>query len=243
MLRKIALSPTGQMLASLLAVLYLRLVRFTSRLTYVNRQAIDDLRRADRALIGLLWHGRLLIAPYAWNYDAPQHYLISRHGDGEIIARVMRLLGANTVRGSAANPEKDADKGGAVALRQLLKLLRANESVGLTPDGPRGPGMRMSEGTVTLARLSGAPVLPVAYASSRRRILKTWDRFHLPLPFSRIVIVYGTPLEVPRDLDDSGVEEWRLRLERALNAATEQADRLVGQPTVTPATDSAEPAS
>lgn len=240
MLKRFALSPAGQVIIGFLAAGYIWLVRWTSRLEYVDREPVDRLLQEGRPILGVIWHGRLLIAPYAWVYDAPQYYLISRHSDGELIARVMRLMGADTVRGSAANPLKDDDKGGAAAMREILRLLRAGRSVGLTPDGPRGPRMRMSEGTVTIARLSGTPVVPVSYASTRRLILKSWDRFHLPLPFSRIFIVYSTPTEVPRHLDDAEAEQWRRRLETALNEATARADRLAGKPVVEPAAEPAQ---
>jgi lysophospholipid acyltransferase (LPLAT)-like uncharacterized protein len=88
---------------------------------------------------------------------------------------------------------------------------------------------------VALARLSGSPVIPVAYAASRRHLLRSWDRFHLALPFSRLFIVYGDPIEVPAKLDDAEAERWRLRIEAALNAVTAEADRLAGHAPVEPA--------
>src|SRR5262249_1086726 len=82
-------------------------------------------------------------------------------------------------------------KGGPAALRAMVRQLRQGESVGITPDGPNGPAMRASAGIVGVARLAGVPILPMTYATSRRRILQTWDRFHLPLPFSRGVFLSG----------------------------------------------------
>jgi lysophospholipid acyltransferase (LPLAT)-like uncharacterized protein len=117
----------------------------------------------------------------------------------------------------------------------MLKLLRQNVSVALTPDGPRGPRMRLARGAVELARMSGAPVVPVSYATRRRRLLRSWDRFHLPLPFTSGVIVYGSPIRLPHELDEAGREEARLRIEAALNAVTWEADRLAGHAAVEPA--------
>lgn len=228
-------SRPGRTAVSLLAAGYIRLVRWTSRIEFVNRDGLARLDAGATPVIATAWHGRLLMLPYCWPSQPLPVVLISRHGDGEMIARTVERMGIETVRGSTSRADKDRDKGGAAALRLLLRLLRDGRSVGLTPDGPRGPRMRASIGTITLARLSGAPLIPISYASSRRRLLRSWDRFHLALPFSRIVFVYGDPMVVPHDLDGGGEERWRKQVEQALNQITAEADRRVGLPTVEPA--------
>jgi lysophospholipid acyltransferase (LPLAT)-like uncharacterized protein len=95
--------------------------------------------------------------------------------------------------------------------------------------------MRSSDGIVSVARLAGAPVLQATYAVSRRRVLGTWDRFVVPLPFARGVIAWGEPIAVARELDAAGVDAVRRRIEDALNAITAEADRLCGQPAIEPA--------
>ncbi|MEQ8936955.1 MAG: hypothetical protein RIE56_14285, partial [Amphiplicatus sp.] len=92
-----------------------------------------------------------------------------------------------------------------------------------------------TEGIVTIARLAGAPVIPVSFGAARRRVLNTWDRFVLALPFSRGVIVWGDPVSVPRDADEYGLEEARRRIEDAINAVTDEADILCGCAPVEPA--------
>ncbi len=87
---------------------------------------------------------------------------------------------------------------------EMLKRLREGDCVGITPDGPRGPAMTASIGIVNIARLAGVPIVPVTYATSRRRVLATWDRFHLALPFGRGVYLWGEPIEIAADLDDDG---------------------------------------
>jgi hypothetical protein len=98
--------------------------------------------------------------------------------------------------------------------------------------------MRASAGIVAVARLAGATIVPLAYATRRRRILDTWDRFHLPLPFSRGAFIWDEPIDVPAELDDAGVERYRARIEQRLNAITEEADRRVGRERVSPGTQS-----
>jgi lysophospholipid acyltransferase (LPLAT)-like uncharacterized protein len=121
----------------------------------------------------------------------------------------------------------------------MLKALKAGEVVGITPDGPRGPRMRASDGIVTVARMAGVPVVPVTYAVARRRVLSTWDRFVLPLPFSAGVFAWGPPIEVPRDLDAAGIETVRRRIETELTGLADAADRMCGCPPVEPAPEAA----
>lgn len=233
--KQIANSAAGQTLICLLLVGYIRLVRYTSRLQEINRAPATALLASGRPVVAVSWHGRLLMLPYAWRSRRPLYCLVSRHGDGEFLARTIERLGFRTVRGSSERADKDRQKGGAAASRQLVRLLQGGDSVALTPDGPRGPRMRAGNGVVSLARLSGVAVVPVAFSASRRRLLPTWDRFHLALPFSRIVMVYGDPIRVPRDIDETEAGIWRQRIEDALNRATADADRQVGHHPVEPA--------
>ena len=96
--------------------------------------------------------------------------LISQHRDGQLIARTVRRFGIASIAGSTSH-------GGSAALRAILRALKAGQCIGVTPDGPRGPRMRATGGAVDIARLSGVPILPAAFATSRRRVLGSWDRF------------------------------------------------------------------
>ena len=98
--------------------------------------------------------------------------------------------------------------------------------------------MRASPGIVAVAWLAGAPILPVTYATARRRILGSWDRMLLPLPFSRGVFICGELIEVPKKLDKPTMEHWRAVVEERLNALTAEADRLMGHEKVAPGTHS-----
>jgi len=111
----------------------------------------------------------------------------------------------------------------------MLHLIKRGVSVGITPDGPRGPSIKASDGAIALAKLSGATIVPTAAATSRRVILKTWDRLILPLPFSRGACVWGEPIHVPSKSDTDDLEKLRHALETSLIAVSDRADRLVGQ--------------
>ncbi len=214
---------------------YLKLVWHSSRFAEHSPAHVDDLLARDQAIILAFWHSRVALPGFALRPGMRVRPLISRHMDGGVLARVIEKLGFEPVRGSTRDQQKAKDKGGVAALREMLNTLKAGGHIAITPDGPRGPRMRAGLGLVTLARISGAPVLPMAYSTSRQRVLKTWDRFVLPYPFSRGVFVFGPPIHVPRDLDDGAIEAMRSRIEEAINLATREADRLAGQPLIEPA--------
>lgn len=211
-----------------LAAQYIRLVHATGRWRVEHGEIPEAYWPAGKPFIMVFWHGRLLMMPYCWRPGAPITLLISQHPDGEFLAGTIRHFGLKSIAGSTS-------RGGSAAVRALLRTLKAGESVGITPDGPHGPRMRASAGVIDLARLSGVPIVPVAYATSRRRVLGTWDRFVAALPFSQGVFVWGAPLEVPRDADAAACETARRTLEDTLNTVTRGADRLVGQDAIEPA--------
>jgi len=214
---------------------YLSFVRRTSQLEEVNPDHVDGILATRSDLIITFWHARLPMMIYAKRPGMKIHVLISRNRDGEIISRVIGRFGFGSIRGSSHNQRKRKDKGGALALREMVGKLRRGEQIALTPDGPKGPRMRVSEGTITLARLSGTPIIAVGSATSRRWLFNSWDRFQLPLPFSKTVYVYGPPFFVARDCDDP--EAARLALENLMITLNQQADQEVGQSKVGPAAE------
>lgn len=216
---------------AVLVWLYARFAMFvfaTTRWRTHGRENADALFRADRPFITAFWHGRLMLAPHGWQAEPPVHVIISRHPDGESIARATRHLGVVPVRGSST-------RGGAAALRASLRLLKEGSYLAISPDGPRGPRMRVQPGIIALARLSGAPIVPLTFAVSRRVIASSWDRFVIAMPFGRGVHLWGPPLYVAKDADDAALEDARLALEEQLNALTAEADRMMGAEPIEPA--------
>jgi lysophospholipid acyltransferase (LPLAT)-like uncharacterized protein len=201
--------------------LYIRFVYATNRWNIEGGDVPGRLRADGKSFILAFWHGRLLMIPMAWQRLAPMHMLISAHRDGRIIADAVTYFGVQSVAGSTK-------RGGSAALRTMVKRLEAGDCVGITPDGPRGPAMVASSGIINLARLAGVPIVPIVFATSRRRVLRSWDRFHLALPFGLGVFVWGQPIEITADLDADGVERARLLVECRMNEIAAEADRLVG---------------
>ncbi|MGB0750015.1 MAG: lysophospholipid acyltransferase family protein [Magnetospiraceae bacterium] len=217
------------------AASYVRLVHATGRWQVINAAAPESYLDQGQAFIVAFWHGRLLMMPKAWYPGRPFHMLISQHQDGQLIARTVGHFGIDTVAGSSS-------KGGAQALRAMVKALRAGECVGITPDGPRGPRMRASQGIVTVARMAGVPIIPLAYGATRGKLLGTWDRFFLPGLFARGVLVWGEPLTVPRDADEAALETARQAVEAAMNDLYATTDRMVNRDPVLPAEEAHAPA-
>jgi lysophospholipid acyltransferase (LPLAT)-like uncharacterized protein len=143
------------------------------------------------------------------------HMLISRHGDGRLIAFAIKLLGIHSVAGSSS-------RGGSRALLELIRLIQAGADVGVTPDGPRGPRYEVKDGVVALAQKTGAFVYPVSYSTERKWQLRSWDGMIIPKPFSRGVLIIGEPIVVGPELD---IKEARVRVQEALHEITERADR------------------
>ena len=204
--------------------LYIRFVYATNRWTVEGAEVPRRLRSEGQPFILAFWHGRLLMIPMAWQRLAPMHMLISAHRDGRIIADSVTYFGVESIAGSTR-------RGGSAALRAMLKRLGDGDCVGITPDGPRGPAMVASVGIVNVARLAGVPIVPIVFATSRRRVLATWDRFHLALPFGRGLFLWGEPIDIARALEDDDIESARLLVENRMNRLAEDADRRVGHAT------------
>jgi lysophospholipid acyltransferase (LPLAT)-like uncharacterized protein len=169
------------------------------------------------AAVYAFWHGRLLVPAYAFRGSGVS-VMVSRHADGEVIARVAERLGFGTVRGSTT-------RGGAAALHDAIGVLRSGRAAAFTPDGPRGPREVAQPGAVFAASRAGAPLVPAGIGVRRAWVFGSWDRFRIPKPFTTVVVLAGEPLLPPADVSDGALEEWRLRFERSLHALNEEADR------------------
>jgi lysophospholipid acyltransferase (LPLAT)-like uncharacterized protein len=209
-----------RMLCAVIA-LYIRLVYATSRWTVEGGAEAQRHFRDKRPFILAFWHGRLLMMPMAWPRDVPIHMLISGHRDGRIIAGAVGHFGIASIAGSSS-------RGGLAALRAMVKALKDGVCVGITPDGPRGPAMQASPGIVAAARLAQVPIIPLAYATRQRRIMATWDRFHLAFPFTTGIHLWGEPIEIPADADEAEMARYRQTIEDSLNALGREADRRMG---------------
>jgi len=220
--KKIRRSSVARRLAAFFITQYVKLVWATGKWEYLGKEYPEPYWHANKPVIGCFWHGRLLMMLKVWLGPHKFYMLISSHPDGEIIARATQSFGFGWVAGSS-------NRGGKRALLNIVKILRGGESIGVTPDGPRGPRHQVSLGVIQMAKLGRAAILPVSYSSTRGIFMKTWDQFFLPLPFGRGVFMYGPMIEVTDS--EKTEEELRVELENSLKELTRKVDLLCGQKT------------
>lgn len=223
MFKRLLRRPGAQALLAVLLGRYLRFALATTRWTLDGAEHLAPHLDGKPAIVAF-WHERLPLMPALWTLArrraprplAEAHVLVSRHADGRFIGALIDAFGLKAVHGSS-------NRGGAAGLRRLLDLLADGRLVSITPDGPRGPRRIAAPGVASLAALSGVGVLPCAAQTSRRRVLRSWDRMVLPLPWGRGVIVCLPAIEVARDAEQSALPA----IQAALSDAADRADGLL----------------
>jgi lysophospholipid acyltransferase (LPLAT)-like uncharacterized protein len=213
----------GAGLLVMAAAIAVRAVANTMRIDVCVDPHVSEFWAARRPLIYAMWHGQILMLPLLnerlrRTRGAPAvHVLASRSRDGDLLARFVRHFGLDVVRGSSS-------RGGASALRHLVRIVHAGHGVAVAPDGPRGPRERVQPGIIALAHHTGAPLVPVAFVARPVWRLGSWDRFEVPLPFARGRLVFRAPIHVDEDADRGGAGR---DLEAALGETAAEAARAL----------------
>lgn len=201
------------------AAAYVRLVRLTNPTAKGSDDPAAGFIGNANSIFGL-WHGQHLFLPGFHPRHDPMATMISRSADAEINALYVEKLGLTVFRGSGGRErEKTVEKGGVRGLIAMKKALDSGMSVGTVADIPSGKPRDAGMGIITLAKLSGRPIVPLAMTTSRRKVLeRSWDKTTVSLPFGRSAFVFGQPIHVPRDADDALMEAKRQQLTDVLNA-------------------------
>jgi len=201
-----------------------RLLAVWTRSCRTRIHGVEEYERAKsggKPIILLIWHGRLLVVPYFFR-NRGIAALVSPSPDGEILARIGERWGYRVVRGSSSHSV-------IRAWAEMRNELRRGGELIIVPDGPRGPNRKLKPGAIKLARDTGALLVPFSFSASRKRFLKSWDRFLLTYPFSKIAAVYGRPIVVPPEADDAALDRLRQDVERALIDLDAEADAHFGR--------------
>ncbi|HEY8122373.1 MAG TPA: DUF374 domain-containing protein [Myxococcota bacterium] len=169
-------------------------------------------------IVLVTWHQGLLVAAYALR-DRGLWVPLSLSRDGDLAEAALRQLGF------ARSPRGSSSRGGSRLLREMIRRVRAGESGGVLPDGPRGPAFAAKPGVLALAAATGVKLVPVGIAAAPARRLGSWDRARLPLPFARVRLAYGSALEIPRSADAAALEAARARLSEELHRLDREAER------------------
>jgi lysophospholipid acyltransferase (LPLAT)-like uncharacterized protein len=173
------------------------------------------LRAEGTPIIFVFWHAHTL--PLAWCHrNEGIVTLVSDHGDGEALVRLIRHWGFGAVRGSST-------RGATKALKGLIRAARAGKDLALTPDGPRGPARAFKPGALAVAQATGLPVVPLAAGASGAWRVGSWDRSLIPHPFSRLCVAYGPPRTVPAHMDRTALESLARELGQELDALADRA--------------------
>lgn len=227
-LRSVLSRPFVRRVVSWCGKSYINLIFLTTRW--------QQLAEANHALKGLVrhgpvilcvWHGRQFMMPKFWPSNRQLWIVGSTSRDGQLALAAAERFKIHLIRQSrkAGSPN---------TARAILRALGAGDSVGITPDGSRGPGRIAKKNVVELAKLSGSPLVPATYSCSSALELSNWDRFLIPLPFGRGVFSVGAPIYVDAPAAPADIERARRALESQLNTLTTAADAAVGRKPVTP---------
>ncbi len=197
----------------------LRLLYVTLRPVHVQQHFERQVWSGGTPVVLAFWHGRTL---YFLHLYHRQRFtiLVSRSRDGEFVSRILQRFGVHATRGSSS-------RGGAQALLEIARQVCRGYHAALTPDGPRGPRYEVQPWIVALAQKTGAAILPVTYSARWKKVLRSWDSFLVPLPFSRVVVIYGEPIYVPARASPTVFQAKRKAVEVCLRQTTEMADRYL----------------
>ncbi len=202
------------------ATLLIRLISLTLRLRIHVAEETWKIFEAGEPVIFGFWHGRMIIMPPVWRkvcgkQGKPAWIMVSQHWDGELITRTVKPFGILAARGSTT-------RGGREALQGLIEKACQGHTIGITPDGPKGPRYTVQPGVVRIAQLSGMPIIPLTWAAQPRVVASSWDHFQIPLPFSRVSVIFDEPFRVPAGGTEEEYEACRARLEERIGNVTDR---------------------
>jgi lysophospholipid acyltransferase (LPLAT)-like uncharacterized protein len=198
--------------------IFVRLLFLSCRVVILEGAENEELaaKMADGKVIYASWHQRLFYQIHRLR-KRKVTVMISQSRDGEYIARLINWLGLKDVRGSST-------RGGFDALKDLTRKMKAGSNGGMIPDGPTGPPHEAKTGTIILARMTGALIIPISWSADRCWVFNSWDRFMIPKPFARISYCYGEPIIVPHSAKLPEMDDYRKLLESRLDYITNRCD-------------------
>jgi len=199
--------------------LLLRAVSSTYKVTLWGGEIESSVYSRGEVPIFCSWHQRWFAGITFLPKRHPTAIMVSQSRDGEIISRMIAALGWQVARGSSS-------KGGMKALRELLGCLKKGFAVGHIVDGPRGPFGEIKPGLLSLAQISGMPIVPMIISPEKSWAFNSWDRFLIPKPFSRVVIRFDKEIYVPRKLSGDAAEELRKQVEQRLRSLYKETDEV-----------------
>ena len=191
-----------------------RFVYRSIRWTYLIESQKSDIFNSNKGVIFCCWHNRLFLGPHILPRNRKINALQSSHSDGMVTSTVFKFLGMKVILGSS-------NKGGIQAFRKMVKCIQLGESIAITPDGPKGPKEKVKDGIIKLAQITNSPIIPLVWSTKKFKIISSWDRFIIPIPFSKGVYSYGKPIYVKKGISDIEFEIYRQKLEHEIKRLTQ----------------------
>jgi len=180
--------------------------------------------------IPIFWHGRIMMMPLAKPHKLPMYIIVSKNMIGDLAEKITQYFNIFLIRGSSRNPKKpEKDKGGGLALKKIYQYLDNSQCVAFTPDGPKGPYMKVKSGAILAAKQSGAPLIPVSFSCERGKNLKSWDHFLIVGLFSKGIIRSEAPIYLNSDMSQAQIEKDISKTENVLRDLTLLCDQKMGR--------------
>ncbi len=200
---------------ALISALYIKLVRLTSLIIVKNIESPQYYWQNNKPFILAFWHNQLMMISYCWKSNTKINILASSHSDGRFGAIVGKYFKLNNI------PTSSNEK--SISLKPVFTLLKNSNYIGITPDGPRGPNQKVSDGIIKISKATQVPIIPIGFSSSKFKTLKSWDSFIITKPFAKCAFVWGDSLNIPKNCSDNEIEEYKNKLEMELNNCIEKA--------------------
>ena len=190
----------------------------TLKVTVKNSETLEHLISDDRNFIIAFWHGTMLL-PWYLHRNKNIAALTSKSKDGDLLAKLLKSWNYQVIRGSSSS-------GGDIALGIMIDYAKNNNSIAITPDGPKGPAKKLKAGAVVTAKKSGLPIVLIGIGYKNKRILKNWDSFQIPALFSKANAVYSQPIYIDKNLDYNSTSDMISNCEEKLNELQLEAERF-----------------
>ena len=189
--------------------IYILFVCITSKIKIKNDQLTKKMLIDKKPFILAFWHSQLMMVGYVWKSKNTLNMLASSHSDGRFGSYIARHFNLKNISIMAKNKSP--------SLRKVFKILNEKNYIGITPDGPRGPNRKVSEGIIKIAMHSQVPIIPLGFASNKNFKLNSWDSFLITYPFSKCNFVWGDPITIPTSTKENEVEKYKIFLENKIN--------------------------
>ena len=206
-----------QNILAFVVALYILLVRITSKFKFENFSVPSKFWKNQEPFILAFWHSQLMTVSFSWKFKKRINILASGHSDGRFGAIVGSYFKLNNI------PTSDINK--KVSLIRIFKILKTNNYIGITPDGPRGPKEKVSEGIIKIAKISKIPIIPIGFWSSRNFNLRSWDSFLITKPFSKCSFVWGDAIRIPDNITEEEIIKFQDILEDKINECVTKAKK------------------